>query len=220
LVLRHPYVIAEYVRRYHEERKRLTATADAKRSRLQRQLGELTGKVDRLVEAIAKGHGDPAVLGPRATALHEERKRIVAELEAAPPLTEVITLHPAVLARYEEQLTHLQEVLDRGVRAGDSESAEAVRDLVETVTVFRDPSKSGGIEVEIVGRLTALLGEKTYPNGVRGVWGKMVAEEGLEPPTPRLPSVVCCYPKCYPRHQHASSPRRPLRVQSVDSDMK
>ena len=180
--LRHPHVIAEYVRSYHEERKRLTATADAKRSRLQRQLGELTGKIDRLVEAIAKGHGDPAVLGPRATALHEERKRIVAELEAAPP-TEVITLHPAVLARYEEQLTHIQEVLDRGVRAGDSESAEAMRDLVETVTVFRDPSKLGGVEVEIVGRLTALLGEKAYPNGVRGVWGKMVAEEELEPPT-------------------------------------
>jgi site-specific DNA recombinase len=164
-------------------RKRLTATADAKRNRLQRQLGELTGKVDRLVDAIAKGHGDPAVLGPRSSALHEERKRIVAELETAPPPTEVITLHPVVLARYEEQLTRLQEALDRGVRAGDSESAEAMRDLVETVTVFRDPSKSGGVEVEIVGRLTALIGEKAYPNGVRGVWGKMVAEEGLEPPT-------------------------------------
>ena len=25
-----------------------------------------------------------------------------------------------------------------------------------------------------------------YPNRIRGVWGKMVAEEGLEPPTPGL----------------------------------
>ena len=40
-----------------------------------------------------------------------------------------------------------------------------------------DTSKPGGVEVEIVGRLTALLGENAYPNGVRGVWGKMVAEE-------------------------------------------
>jgi Resolvase, N terminal domain len=78
-------------------------------------------------------------------------------------------LHPAVLARYEEQLTNLQEGLDRGARDGDSECAEAIRDLVETVTVFRDTSKPGGVEVEIVGRLTALLGEKAYPNGVRGV---------------------------------------------------
>ncbi len=181
--MRHPDVIAEYVRTYHEERKRLSAEADATRSRLERQLGELTGNIDRLVDAIAKGHGDPAVLGPRSTALYEEKKRIRAELDAAPSPTEVIALHPAVLARYEEQLTNLHEALDRGTRTGDSECAEATRDLVETVTVFRDPSKLGGIEVEIVGRLTALLGEKAYPNGVRGVWGKMVAEEGLEPPT-------------------------------------
>ena len=39
------------------------------------------------------------------------------------------------------------------------------------------------IEVEIAGRLTALLGEKAYPNRVKGVWGSVVAEEGLEPPT-------------------------------------
>jgi site-specific DNA recombinase len=181
--MRHPDVIAEFVRTYHEERKRLSAEEDATRSRLERQVVELTGDIDRLVDAIAKGHGDPAVLGPRSTALYEEKKRIRAELDAAPPPTEVIALHPAVLARYEEQLTSLQEALARGARAGDSECAEAMRDLVDTVTVFRDTAKSGGVEVEIVGRLTALLGEKAYPNGVRGVWGKMVAEEGLEPPT-------------------------------------
>jgi hypothetical protein len=65
------------------------------------------------------------------------------------------------------------------VRDGDSECAEVMRDLVETVTIFRDSSKLGGVEVEIVGRLTALLGEKAYPTGVRGVWGKMVAEERI-----------------------------------------
>ena len=74
-------------------------------------------------------------------------------------------------------------MLTQHLLAGDSESAEVMQDLVETVTVFRDSRKLGGVEVEIVGRLTALLGEKAYPNGVRGVWGKMVAEEGLEPPT-------------------------------------
>jgi hypothetical protein len=52
-----------------------------------------------------------------------------------------------------------------------------MRDLVETVTVNRDPSKVGGVEFEIVGRLTAVSGEKAYPNGVTGVWEKIVAEE-------------------------------------------
>ena len=63
---------------------------------------------------------------------------------------------------------------------------EAIRDLVETVTVFRDPSRPSGVTVEIAGRLTALLNEPVFPTNVRGVWGKLVAREGLEPPTPGL----------------------------------
>jgi len=174
--MRHPHVIAEYVRTYHEERKRLAAQTDAKRSRLEQRLGELNREIDRLVDAIAKGHGDPAVLGPRSTELNEERRRVSTELATEPPRTEVVTLHPTVLARYEEQLGKLGDALSKGIRAGDSEAAEALRDLVETVTVFRDSSRSGAVAVEIVGRLNALLGEQAYPNKVRGMWGKVVAE--------------------------------------------
>jgi site-specific DNA recombinase len=61
-----------------------------------------------------------------------------------------------------------------------------MRDLIDTVTVSRDPSRKGGVEVEISGRLTHLLGPKAFPQGVRAVWGAMVAEEGFEPPTPGL----------------------------------
>jgi site-specific DNA recombinase len=181
--MRHPDVIAEYVRTYREERKRLAAEADQKRIRFERRLGELNREIDRLVDAIAKGHGDPAVLGPRSTTLHEERQKISTDLASASPATDVVALHPAMLARYKEQLTRLQITLANGVRTGDSECSEAIRDLVDTVTVFRDPTRAGGAQVEIAGRLTALLGEQAYPNRVKGVWGKMVAEEGLEPPT-------------------------------------
>ena len=140
-------------------------------------------EIDRLVDAIAKGHGDPAILGPRSTELNQERKRIAAELMGDPPSTEVVALHPAVLARYEQQLVELQDALSKGSRAGDSEAADAIRELIDTVTVYRDSSRPGGVAVEISGRLNALLGEQAYPNKVRGVWGKVVAEEGFEPPT-------------------------------------
>ncbi|WP_292177671.1 hypothetical protein [Mesorhizobium sp.] len=106
--LRHPDVIAQYVQTYHEERRRLAADTDARRARSERRLGELSREIDRLVNAIAKGHGDPAVLGPQSTTLNEERKGIVAELDQVPAAATVIALHPAVLARYEEQLNQLQ----------------------------------------------------------------------------------------------------------------
>ncbi|GMP03581.1 hypothetical protein TM239_35540 [Bradyrhizobium sp. TM239] len=66
------------------------------------------------------------------------------------------------------------------------DAAEAIRDLVDTVTVFRDPTRPGRVAAEIAGRPNALLGESAYPNRATGVWGKMVAGEGLEPPTPGL----------------------------------
>ncbi|WGD51449.1 recombinase family protein [Bradyrhizobium sp. CB1650] len=184
--MRAPKVISEYVHTYHEERKRLAAASNAKRQRLEQQLGQLSREIDRIVDAIAKGHGDPAVLGPRSTALDSQRTRISKELQREPPSPKDVALHPAVLKRYEEQLGRLEEALAKGVSAGDGEAAEAIRDLIDTVTVFRDPAGPGGVAVEIAGRLNALLGEDAYPNRVRGVWGKVVAGEGLEPPTPGL----------------------------------
>lgn len=53
--MRHPSVIAEYVRTYHEERKRLAAKSNAKRAHFELRLGEINREIDRLVDAIAKG---------------------------------------------------------------------------------------------------------------------------------------------------------------------
>ena len=145
--MRNPSVIAEYVRTYHEERKRLSAKANVKRAHLEMRLGELNREIGRLVDAIAKGHGDPAVLGPRSSVLDEERKQVTKELNAEPAAGGVISLHPAVLARYEQQLVHLQDALSKGVNAGNSQAAEAVRDLVETVTVFRNPGIQAGSQL-------------------------------------------------------------------------
>ena len=136
-------------------------------------------ELDRLVDGIAKGFGDPGLLGDRMKVASAERKEITTELTVQPAPLTVISLHPAMLARYEQQLAQLQDALAQGIRAGDSEAANAMYDLVETVTVFHDLSKPGGVVVEIAGRLTALLGEQAYPHGVKGVWGKMVAEEGF-----------------------------------------
>jgi hypothetical protein len=86
-------------------------------------------------------------------------------------------LHPAVLARYEQQLEKLQESLASCVASGETEAAHAMRDLVQCVNVLREDSRPGGVIVEITGRLNDLLGEKAYPNRVKGVWGSVVAEE-------------------------------------------
>jgi site-specific DNA recombinase len=103
-----------------------------------------------------------------------------------PPAPNAVALHPAILKRYEQQLLHLESALGKGVSARDTEATEAIRDLVESVTVFKDPARPGGVAVEITGRLNALIGEKANPHRAKGVSGQVVAGEGLEPPTPGL----------------------------------
>ncbi|WP_076446334.1 recombinase family protein [Roseivivax lentus] len=181
--LRHPEVMAEYVRTYHEERRRLTADAIKGRARIERRLTEIERALKRLVDAICDGSDVIQQLEPQFLALEKEQAKLRAKLQEAPEPPEVIGLHPATLKRYEGQLAQLQVALAKGIRAGDTETAQAMRELIDTVTVSRDPSRKGGVEVEIAGRLTHLLGPKAFPQGVRAVWGAMVAEEGLEPPT-------------------------------------
>jgi len=37
------------------------------------------------------------------------------------------------------------DALSKGIEAGDSEAADAIRELIETITVFRDHSNPGGV---------------------------------------------------------------------------
>jgi hypothetical protein len=167
--LRTPAVISEFVRTYLEERARLAARNAGERTRLSRRAEQISREIQRLVNAIAEGHGDPAVLGARMKELVEERTRHETEIAGLPTANEVIELHPGVLARYERQVEQLQASLRAGALNGDNDGVAALRELIESVAVQRVP---GGIVVTITGRLNAILGEEHFPNDV---CGKLVA---------------------------------------------
>ena len=60
--------------------------------------------------------------------------------------------------------------------------------LCRTVTVFRDPERSGSVSVEITGRLNAVLGGVRLAHWVRGVWDRVVARgRYLQSPRQILP---------------------------------
>jgi chromosome segregation ATPase len=164
-------VSAEYVRTYHDERKRLAADAVKGRTRIENRLAATERELVRLVDAICDGSAVIQQLEPKMLALQEEQTRLRTELEVAPEPLEVISLHPATLKRYEGQLADLQAALARGIRSGDTGAARAMRELVATVTVSRDPNRKGGVEVEIAGRLNHLLGPEAFPLGCQGSVG-------------------------------------------------
>ena len=98
--LRHPEVMAEYVRTYHEERRRLAADAIKGRAKVERRLAEIERALKRLVDAICDGSAVIQQLEPQFLSLEKEQTELRAKLEEAPEPTEIIGLHPATLKRY------------------------------------------------------------------------------------------------------------------------
>jgi site-specific DNA recombinase len=182
--LRHPTVMAEYAKAYIEERNRLAQKFMKDRTPLERRLATTQNELERAAKALIKGTLPEEIAEKEIAALQSERARLKAELAATPVAENAIPLHPAILARYENQLAKLQEVLAAGTAAGDTEAATAIRDLVERVTVHPDSDRRGGVMVEIVGRLNALLrgGPRANKLGSLSV-GSVVAGAGIEPAT-------------------------------------
>ncbi len=205
--LKNPLVITEYVKTYHNERKRLASRNGQLRDRAESKVAEIEREIVRLVDAIAKGVGDVDILGARMKEQVAHKKAIQDELAKIPEKENIIALHPAIMRRYTVQLEQLRVALAAGVREGCTEAAGSLRDLVEAIRVHHTPE---GGEIEIIGRMAVLLGQEAFPNGMRlmlggrsvggervagerfdlsaqdDVCGKVVAREGFEPPTQGL----------------------------------
>ncbi len=173
--LNHPEVLVEYVRAYREERRLDADTAVRERASVERRVADLDGQLDRLMKAMTRGilpiEAVEAQYAPLKAEKEELEKRLV-DIPAAP----VVELHPAAITRYKKSIDALADRLASLDDITDSDVHKAFRDLVDHVTII--DREDGGVEVEIVGQLTALVGKQAEMLG-----GRMVAGEGLEPPT-------------------------------------
>jgi site-specific DNA recombinase len=168
-------VIAEVVREYAAERKRLKASrveADRRRSR---RLGEVDRAVKNLITLVESGANPQSVM-PRLKELDAERARLQDESKGAG--SEVIEIYPAVADHYRTMVRDLRATLAERSSEEKREVVASVRALVEKIVIYpnNDPE---GRDLELVGQLTALIGTNKPRNGMR----RVVAEDGFEPPT-------------------------------------
>ena len=182
-----PEAVSLLVREYHLERERRSKEIGRARRLVGQRLKKAEEAVARLVAAVADGGGIFTELKSALAARIEERDALRAEIgeEDAIP---VIALHPQIADRYREKVTELVNGLTTGPVDGDS-TAERIRQLVEVVIL--SPGDSADVQIEVVGSLqTAIalaMGAAASPPRRRGTPAlAMVAEEGLEPPTPGL----------------------------------
>jgi DNA invertase Pin-like site-specific DNA recombinase len=168
-------VVAEAVREYAAERKRLKASrleADRRRSR---RLGEVERAVKNLIALVESG-ADPQSVMPRLKQLEAERERLQDEGKGAD--SDVIEIHPGVADYYRTIVRDLRAALAERSPEQKREVLASVRSLVEKIVIYpsNDPQ---GRDLELVGQLAALFGRAKLRSGMR----RVVAEDGFEPPT-------------------------------------
>ncbi|WP_374309978.1 recombinase family protein [Methylocella sp.] len=179
-----PALIAEYVRTYNDERKRLAASLNVSRARIERRIGQVTREIDRLIDSYAKGFSEDEEMKLRLPPLRAERQKLESDLACAEKPPEMVSLHPAAILRYRQQVENLNQALSAETLGDDQEPVRALRELVAAIIVH--PTQTGErLNIEVRGRLAALIGHDVFPQA--RMWGgTLVAEEGLEPPTQGL----------------------------------
>lgn len=161
--LEDPALIAQFVEEYNAERKRLAADLTARRNSIERRLAQARREIDRMVDAVAKGLLEDSEVAARIPALREERKRLETELAGADTPPNVVALHPATVQRYREQVENLSRTLNNHMLEGDQGPANAFRSLVSSIIVH-PKREDGTFEIEVKGKLAALLQTDVFPN--------------------------------------------------------
>jgi len=183
--LAQPAAIAEYVRVYNAERRRLAKSNGDQVAKLSRREAEIGREVERLVEAIAKGRGDVEPLLTRVDTLTKQRREVAAQLAHAAAADEIVMLHPASIERYAKDVTTLADLAARhAILPESAELVATLRRLVQEVIVHAEPNTTG-FSIEVKGRLAELTGSGAFPSRSGGgvIDG---SERGTRTPDPRI----------------------------------
>jgi site-specific DNA recombinase len=150
-----PAVVAAYVKAYHREHGRRMADAARGRARIEKQLAESGTRIDRLVDAIARGADIEEVRAALAGA-RAQREAAQAELREIEDLP-IVALHPRLTDEYRKNFDELGRLFEGA--PDDASRDEAVRTLRSLIDrVVATPAKHGrGLDISVEGRLAAIL---------------------------------------------------------------
>ena len=175
--LKDPRLIETYVRTYNEERKRLAATANATRTRIRKKRDRLESERQRAIDMAIKGVIGEEDARTRIAELKAQVMQAEVELASLDEVPQIIALHPATLDRYIETVDRLAAVLANHAQAADDRGllVPEFRALVHSVTIHPKAAREG-FQVEVKGKLAALIGGTAFPQA-KYSGGRVVAEE-------------------------------------------
>ena len=173
-----PDVVETYVREYHAHYKKVSGEIQASRRRLEAAVTKADRELQRLLDFIKRGvefeELDQAVLRAK-----QDKQSASAELQDLQALPTVM-LHPAVADDYRARVAQLETAL-----AGDDQSRLEVipqlRSLVERIVLRPAGEGKRGVEIEIEGRLAAMLALATDEPPPEEITIAVERVKGIEP---------------------------------------
>jgi site-specific DNA recombinase len=149
-----PEAVTEATRRLHSDEARAAAEAVRQRRVKVKQLGDVKGKIARLVAAIEDG-GDARALAARVRELEETQTALERELAQDAGAGTVVTLAPNAHEIYRAEIGRLAETIYEGDAPARAKKQGLIRALIEEIRII--PKPEGGWEWDLVGRLRQFL---------------------------------------------------------------
>ena len=177
-----PESISLLVKRYHDKaaeyEKRDRESVDA----LDKRVGVAERAISRLVAAIADGAADFTEIREALAARKADRDSLIRQRDEI-SADKIVVMNPNLVDDYRRRVKTLSRVLHASAGIEHAEVKQRLRDLIEGVKLT--PSNTDwDIEVlSSLGSAVALATSPQTPRGGSGMSDRVVAKEGLEPPT-------------------------------------
>ncbi len=186
-----PEIVAEALKEYRAERRRLRQTQESRRGKIEAELREVVQKIDRIVAAIEDGVDTPT-LRARLPELEARRADLERDRAAQPP-AEIVDIHPGFAEHYRQRLDGMVALLD-GDGEAKNEAIGFLRALIERITLHPGEGR-GELRIAMTGQLAGVfeLGRRKAEqreNARERKMGVIVGSGGgIQPVTP-LPLTV------------------------------
>ena len=167
-----PDLLADFVREFHFELKRLQAASTEASSHSAKRLNDIKLKIERIVGAISEGTDTPSL---RQALLQFERERAELEKVSAIPCAPVSVQPPNLAQLFRRKVERLEETLNSEPDI-TRKAVPILRTLIDEI-VLRPGDKRGQMSIEVHGEPSALFLLASEEPSAQNWMIKVVAED-------------------------------------------
>jgi site-specific DNA recombinase len=177
-----PDYLAEFVRTYAAERRRLADAARRDSVQIARRAADAAARYARLVDMFARGLTDGPDAEAQIMAAKQARNDADRQLALSQSDAQVVELHPRAADAYAAAINNIAVALKSPEGTFDPTAVAALRRVITRITIT--PQQSGDALVEVEGQIEALLGIDTP------LVGGAVVARGRSERNPQLLAVL------------------------------